>query len=140
SKAANVLPTRATANANVRIAPGESIDSVLARMRRTVRDRKVSLRVVEGSEPSPVSSTSNAQFAALEEAVREVFPDAIAAPYIMLGGTDARRFTAISDAVYRFAPFRMDKAARASIHADNEKLSIQTFGEGITFYRRLLQG
>lgn len=140
SKAANVLPTRATANANVRIAPGESIDSVLARMRRTVRDRRVSLRVVEGSEPSPVSSTSNAQFAALEAAVREVFPDAIAAPYIMLGGTDARRFTAISDAVYRFAPFRMDKAARASIHADNEKLSIQTFGEGIAFYRRLLEG
>ncbi|MFF3038342.1 M20/M25/M40 family metallo-hydrolase [Arthrobacter citreus] len=139
SKASNVLPTRATANANVRIAPGESIDSVLRRMRRTVRDRKVSLRVVEGSEPSPVSSTSNAQFAALETAIREVFPDAIPAPYIMLGGTDSRRYTAISDAVYRFAPFRMDKAARASIHADNEKLSLHTFGEGITFYRRLLQ-
>jgi len=139
SKASNVLPTRATANANVRIAPGESIESVLRRMRRTVRDRKVSLRVVEGSEPSPVSSTSNAQFAALETAIREVFPDAIPAPYIMLGGTDSRRYTAISDAVYRFAPFRMDKAARASIHADNEKLSLHTFGEGITFYRRLLQ-
>ncbi|MFJ2507711.1 M20/M25/M40 family metallo-hydrolase [Arthrobacter citreus] len=139
SKASNVLPTRATANANVRIAPGESIESVLRRMRRTVRDRKVSLRVVEGSEPSPVSSTSNVQFAALEAAIREVFPDAIPAPYIMLGGTDSRRYTAISDAVYRFAPFRMDKAARASIHADNEKLPIHTFGEGITFYRRLLQ-
>ncbi|MER2137373.1 MAG: M20/M25/M40 family metallo-hydrolase [Arthrobacter sp.] len=139
SKASNVLPTRATANANVRIAPGESIDSVLDRMRRTIRDRRVSLRVVEGSEPSPVSSTSNAQFAALEAAIREVFPDAIPVPYIMLGGTDSRRFTGISDAVYRFAPFRMDKAARASIHADNEKLSIAAFGEGIEFYRRLLQ-
>lgn len=139
SKASNVLPTRATANANVRIAPGESIESVLRRMRRTIRDRKVSLRVVEGSEPSPVSSTSNAQFALLEAVIREVFPDAIPAPYIMLGGTDSRRFTAISDAVYRFAPFRMDKAARGSIHADNEKLSVATFGEGIEFYRRLLQ-
>ena len=108
-------------------------------MRRTIRDRKVSLRVVEGSEPSPVSSTSNAQFALLEAVVREVFPDAVPAPYIMLGGTDSRRFTATSDAVYRFAPFRMDKAARGSIHADNEKLSVATLGEGIEFYRRLLQ-
>lgn len=139
SKASNVLPTRATATANVRIAPGESIASVLERMRRTVRDRKVTLRVVEGTEPSPVSSTSNAQFAALEAAIGEVFPDAIPAPYIMLGGTDSRRFTAICDAVYRFAPFRMDKAARASIHADNEKLSIAAFSEGIRFYRCLLQ-
>lgn len=139
SKASNVLPTRATATANVRIAPGESIASVLERMRRTVRDRKVTLRVVEGTEPSPVSSTSNAQFAALEAAIGEVFPDAIPAPYIMLGGTDSRRFTAICDAVYRFAPFRVDKAARASIHADNEKLSIAAFSEGIRFYRCLLQ-
>ena len=139
SKASNVLPTRATATANVRIAPGETIASVLERMRRTVRDRKVTLRVVEGTEPSPVSSTSNAQFAALEAAIGEVFPDAIPAPYIMLGGTDSRRFTAICDAVYRFAPFRMDKAARASIHADNEKLSIAAFSEGIRFYRCLLQ-
>ncbi|WP_404320397.1 M20/M25/M40 family metallo-hydrolase [Arthrobacter luteolus] len=139
SKASNVLATRASANANVRIAPGESIETALERLRRTVRDRKITLRVVEGTEPSPVSPTSNAQFAALERTIREVFPDAIPAPYIMLGGTDSRRFTGISGAVYRFAPFRMDRAARASIHADNEKLSIQALGEGITFYRRLLQ-
>lgn len=140
SKASNVLATRASATANIRIAPGESIGSVLDRLRRTIRDRKVSLRVIEGTEPSPVSSTTNPQFALLEEVIGEIFPDAITAPYIMLGGTDSRRFTTICGAVYRFAPFRMDKAARASIHADNEKLAVKSFGEGILFYRRLLQG
>ncbi|MFZ3454587.1 M20/M25/M40 family metallo-hydrolase [Arthrobacter sp. 7Tela_A1] len=139
SKATNVLATRASAVANVRIAPGESIESVLDRMRKIIRDPKVVLRVVEGTEPSPVSSTANAQFAALEEAIGEVFPDAIAAPYIMMGGTDSRRFSGICKAVYRFAPFRMDKASRASIHADNEKLAVRAFDEGIQFYRHLLQ-
>ena len=138
SKGSNVLATRATANANIRVAVGESVDSTLARLHRIIGDPKVSLRVVEGNEPSPVSATDNAQFALLEGTIRETFPDAVPVPYIMLGGTDARRFTGICPAVYRFAPFRMSAADRASIHADNEKIGIETFGEGILFYRRLM--
>ena len=138
SKGSNVLATRATANANIRVAVGESVESTLARLRSIIRDPKVSLRVVEGNEPSPVSATDNAQFTLLAETIRAVFPDAVPVPYIMLGGTDARRFTSISDAVYRFAPFRMSAGDRASIHADNERLGIETFGEGILFYRALM--
>lgn len=138
SKGSNVLATRASANANIRVAVGESVASTLTRLRGIIRDPKVSLRVVEGNEPSPVSATNNAQFALLEEAIRGTFPDAVPVPYIMLGGTDARRFTTICDAVYRFAPFRMSAEDRAGIHADNEKLGIETFGEGILFYRALM--
>ena len=138
SKASNVLATRATANANIRIAVGESVESTMARLRTIIRDPRVSLRVVEGNEPAPVSATDNPQFALLEKSIRDTFPDAVPVPYIMLGGTDARRFTGICPAVYRFAPFRMSAADRASIHADNEKIGIETFGEGILFYRRLM--
>ena len=138
SKGSNVLATRASANANIRVAVGESVASTLTRLRTVIRDPKVSLHVVEGNEPSPVSATTNAQFALLEETISGTFPDAVPVPYIMLGGTDARRFTTICDAVYRFAPFRMSAADRASIHADNEKLGIETFGEGILFYRALM--
>ena len=139
SPASNVLATRASANVNIRVAVGEDIAGTLDRLRRVIADPTIGLRVVEGTEPSPVSERGNDQFRLLEETVTAVFPDAVAAPYIMLGGSDARRFTGISDAVYRFAPFRMDGAARASIHADNERLGIAAFGEGIIFYRRLLQ-
>ncbi|MCC3299872.1 M20/M25/M40 family metallo-hydrolase [Arthrobacter sp. zg-Y895] len=138
SKGSNILATRATANANIRVAVGETVASTVSRLRSIIRDPKVSLRVVEGNEPSPVSATDNAQFALLEETIRTCFPDAVPVPYIMLGGTDARRFTSICDAVYRFAPFRMSAADRASIHADNERLGIETFGEGIAFYKALM--
>lgn len=137
--ASNVLATRASANVNIRVAVGEDIAGTLDRLRRMIADPSIALRVVEGTEPSPVSGTANDQFRLLEETVAAVFPDAVPAPYIMLGGSDARRFTGISDTVYRFAPFRMDAAARASIHADNERLGVEAFGEGILFYRRLLQ-
>ncbi|MDM7989672.1 M20/M25/M40 family metallo-hydrolase [Arthrobacter sp. zg-Y877] len=138
SKGSNVLATRATANANIRVAVGETVESTVARLRSIIRDPKVSLRVVEGNEPSPVSATDNAQFTLLSDTIKGCFPDAVPVPYIMLGGTDARRFTSICDAVYRFAPFRMSAADRASIHADNERLGIETFGEGILFYKSLM--
>ncbi|KAD3436306.1 M20/M25/M40 family metallo-hydrolase [Arthrobacter yangruifuii] len=138
SKGSNVLATRATANANIRVAVGETVESTMARLRSVIRDPRVTLRVVEGNDPAPVSATDNAQFGLLEDTIRAVFPDAVPVPYIMLAGTDARRFTSICDAVYRFAPFRMSAADRAGIHADNERLGIETFGEGIVFYKALM--
>ncbi|WP_104052412.1 MULTISPECIES: M20/M25/M40 family metallo-hydrolase [unclassified Arthrobacter] len=139
SSASNVIASRATANANIRVAAGETVAGTVQRLERIIADSSVSLRVIEGNEPAPVSATDNAQFALLEQAIAAVFPDAVTAPYIMLGGTDSRRFTGICDAVYRFAPFRMSRQDRANIHADNEALCIETFGEGILFYTRLLR-
>ena len=139
SSASNVIASRATANANIRVAVGETVAGTVQRLERIIADPSVSLRVVEGNEPSPVSATDNVQFGLLERTVAAVFPDAVTAPYIMLGGTDSRRFTGICDAVYRFAPFRMSRQDRANIHADNECLSIATFGEGILFYKHLLR-
>ena len=139
SPAANVLASRATANANIRVAVGDTVEGTVKRLKRIIGDPSVSLRVVEGNEPSPVSATDNDQFALLERTITAIFPDAVPAPYVMLAGTDSRRFTGICDAVYRFSPFRMDRQARASIHADNECLGVQTFGEGILFFSALLR-
>lgn len=139
SSAANVLASRATANANIRVALGDTVDGTLKRLTRIIRDPSISLRVVEGNEPAPVSATDNNQFGLLARTITAVFPEAVPVPYIMLGGTDSRRFTEICDAVYRFAPFRMDREARASIHGDNESLGVQAFGEGILFYTGLLR-
>lgn len=62
------------------------------------------------------------------------------APYVMIAATDARHFTAICDRAFRFAPFRMSKAQRESIHSYDEHLDVDAFLDGITWYRRLIEG
>jgi len=109
------------------------------RLRRIIRDPKVELRVVEGNGPSPVSPHSGAQWDLLEGCIAGVFPEALVTPYIMMGGTDSRRFTGICDAVYRFAPFAMDAEARGSIHAVDEKIALETLERGVTFYETLIR-
>ncbi len=140
SKANNVLASTARANANIRIAVGETVESVVARVRAIIDDPEVELAVVSGHDPSPVSSFSNEQFALLTRAVAASYPDAVVTPYIQTGATDSRHFTSISPAVYRFSPLLMDAADRATLHAVNERVRISSLGAGVVFYRELLQG
>ncbi|TIC83046.1 M20/M25/M40 family metallo-hydrolase [Nocardioides sp. GY 10127] len=138
SPALNVVATRATAGVNARIAPGESVADLLAHVRRTVGEG-IEVEVVEHGEPTPLSPWDDEAFALLEAGVREVFPDAVPTPYVVLAATDGRFFTGLCPRVYRFAPFRMSATQRASIHGPDEHLHVADLLDGVRFYRRLLE-
>lgn len=138
SKAANVLASTARANANIRIAVGETVESVVERVREIIDDPSVELTVHSGHNPSPISAFDNEQFALLSRAVAASYPQAAVTPYIQTGATDSRHFTAMCPAVYRFSPLLMDAADRASLHAVNERVRISSLGSGVVFFRELL--
>ncbi|MGN7967326.1 M20/M25/M40 family metallo-hydrolase [Microbacterium sp. 22179] len=137
--AANVLPSQASATVNLRIALGETTQQAVLRVRRRVRDPLVKVEVVEASEPSPESSTENAQFALLAEALEISHPGVPAVPYVMMAATDSRHFHRFSPAVYRFAPLEMSNAQRASIHGVDENVEIAALARGERFHRALLE-
>ena len=89
-------------------------------------------------EASPVSPRDDA-FGLVERVVSEVFPDAVPAPYVMMAGTDSRHFTTLCPRVYRFAPLRMTKQQRQSIHGVDEHVLVEAFLDGVRWYRRLLE-
>lgn len=136
--AANVLPSQASATLNLRIALGETVASTVRRMRRRIRDRQVSLEIIDASEPTAESATDNAQFALIADAVAVSHPDAAAAPYIVMAATDSRHFHRFAPAVYRFAPLAMSAAQRASIHGVDERVEISELERGELFHRTLL--
>ena len=65
--------------------------------------------------------------------------DVVATPYIQLGASDSRWFTAISDHVYRFTPFHLTRGEREALHSHNERIRIAVWLRGIEFYRDLLR-
>ncbi|MAS55130.1 MAG: M20/M25/M40 family metallo-hydrolase [Nocardioides sp.] len=139
SPAINVIAATAKAGVNIRVMVGDSVADVLEHVRRAVDDDEVHLDVIEEDAASPVSPVDDDAFRLLETTIGEVFPDAVPAPYVMMAATDSRHFTAICERVYRFAPFRMTKAQRESIHSYDEHLGVQAFLDGITWYRRLIE-
>jgi len=137
--AANVLPSQASATLNLRIALGETTQQTVFRVRRRIRDPRVSVEVVEAGEPSPESPTDNAQFALLAAALDVSHPGVPAVPYVMMAATDSRHFHRFSPAVYRFAPLDMSNAQRASIHGVDESVEIVALERGERFHRALLE-
>jgi len=139
SPAANVLPAVVKAVVNVRVAVGQTAAGATARIAAAIADPLVAMRVLLPGDPSPVSELDGERFGILAQTVAEVYPDAVVAPYVVLGGTDARHFCDISRNVYRFSPFELSKAERASMHAINEAIPVASLAKGVEFYTRLIR-
>jgi carboxypeptidase PM20D1 len=140
SPALNVIASTAKAGVNLRLMIGDTVGGALEHVRKAIRDDDIRIDVVEGDEPSPVSPYDDDEaFALLERTITEVFPDAVPSPYVMMAATDSRHFTEISERVYRFAPFRMTKAQRESIHSYDERIGVDDFVAGIDWYQLLIE-
>jgi carboxypeptidase PM20D1 len=138
SPALNVIASSATAGVNIRVLPGDTVDDVLAHLRKVVDDPEVRITVIERGEASPVSVVDEV-FGLVADVVADHFPDAVVTPYVQAGATDSRHFARICEHVYRFAPFRMEAAQRRAVHSYDEHLGVEAFLAGIDWYQALIE-
>jgi len=136
----NVLPLRATAVVNVRLFPGDTGAEVLEHARRVIDDERVELRLLGGfaSEASEVSPSSGPAWDLLARAARSSLGDVLVAPGLTLGGTDARHYSTVADAAYRFAPLVMRPEDNVRVHGTDERISVENCGLAVRFYRRVI--
>lgn len=76
----------------------------------------------------------------IRSCVERCFGEAACAPFILPAGTDARHFSGLSDAVIRFAPIDLDAQQYASVHQQDENISLEAIPRAVHFYRELLRG
>jgi carboxypeptidase PM20D1 len=130
----NVLPSKATAVVNFRILPGETAKSVTEYVREVIDDPRITITpTAEGRDPSFVSNVDSAEFRSLHQAIKQLFPDVVVAPYLVLGGTDSRHYMEVAEHIYRFIPMRMKPEDLKRIHGTNERMSIDNFAETVKF-------
>lgn len=138
SPAINVLPEKATAGFSVRIAPQDSVASVVEHFRKVVGDL-AEVSCEDAQEPSPISDHNTKSYEYIKDTVAQVFPGVAAAPYVMNAATDSRHFAAICKEVYRFAGFVFTEEQRASIHSADEFMPVDAYIKGIEFYKALIK-
>lgn len=101
-------------------------------------DIEVTLSETDNEYYRPASLNSNG-YKYIKKTVKKVFNYAAAAPFILPAGTDARRFCDLSDAVIRFAPIDIDSQQYASVHSENENISVDKLHLAVDFYKELLK-
>ncbi len=139
SKGINVIPPYAKMASNSRILPGETMDSVLEKIKKTVNDDKINISIINGMNPSVISRTDCEGFMRVKAAVGDTWQDAIVSPFLMTACSDSRHWGVISDRVYRFSPFTLTKEEQATIHGNNERVSVSAVKQAVEFYIRLIK-
>jgi carboxypeptidase PM20D1 len=135
----NVIPDYAEAVINCRTLPGNSAESILKFLRETVNDERINFQLLNLIEPSPVAGTETQGYASIEKTIRQIFPDALVAPSLVLAGTDSKHYVEISKNIYRFLPIRLMKEDLGRIHGANERIKTEDYKDVIRFYYQLIK-
>ena len=139
SKGMNVIPPEASMLANLRLMEGDTVDSAVERIRKTIDNDKITLTPIYGMNPSRISVTEGEGWENLKNAIADTWQGTIVSPYLMLACSDSRHYGRISDKVYRFSAMALSKAERASIHGNDERIPVETIEKTVEFYLRVLQ-
>ena len=139
SSAANVIPPSAKMVSNMRLNPADSVESAIEYIRKTIGDDSVKLTPIQSNEPSRISSTDCEGWHKVCRAVSDTWQGSIVSPYLMVQCSDSRHYGEISDRVYRFSAMALTSEERATIHGNNERITLDAITRAVEFYVRLMK-
>lgn len=135
----NVLAANARAIVNFRVLPGDTVADVEAHIRDVVDDDEIAVRCVDRCwDPSPTSPMQGPGWDHLQSAIAWIWPEAIFSPSLVVGATDARYYTGLTDRVYRFLPIRMNDVDRRRLHGTDERVAVDDIGRAVRFYQSVV--
>lgn len=135
----NVIPTASRAVVNFRIIPGETVETVKEHIISTIDDERIKVAIKgTGSNPSAISPHDNEPFRLITQSIKELYPNTVTTPNLLVGATDSRFYTPISKNIYRFSPIHMSPKNISCFHGVDERISVEEFGNAIRFYRQII--
>ena len=133
----NVIPTEATAHVDGRFLPGYE-DEFFATLRELAGD---GIEFDFESKQDPWETPYDGDLVtAMTRSLLAEDPEAIVAPYLMSGGTDAKHFRKLDMRSYGFAPLRLpaDLDFTALFHGVDERVPVDALEFGARVFDRFL--
>jgi acetylornithine deacetylase/succinyl-diaminopimelate desuccinylase-like protein len=127
---ANVIPAEVSAGMNIRTLPGHSIDDVVSRLRRVVRDEHIEIATTSSGTDSPVSTPDSPMFEALARTAKELDPEIAVVPYLGTGATDSAQLRRLGINTYGILPFPMVPDDEERMHGHDERVPIASLHFG----------
>jgi acetylornithine deacetylase/succinyl-diaminopimelate desuccinylase-like protein len=135
--AANALPQTATAVINCRVFPGSSVDEVKGTLQK-LGGEKVEVQLINTpavAKPSPIRTDV---IAAVTKAVHSVYPGTTIVPDMVPYATDGAIFSQAGIPTYGVSS-TFSKESDVFSHGLNERLPVESFYNGLTYYYVLLK-
>lgn len=135
----NVIPTEATAHVDGRFLPGYE-DEFFATLAELVGE---GIEIEHLSHQQPWETPYDGDLVgAMHRSILAEDPEAIIAPYLMSGGTDAKHFRKLGMRSYGFAPLKLpaDLDFTALFHGVDERVPVDALEFGARVFDRFLEG
>jgi len=131
----NMMPTNARMTVNFRILPGETVQSVIAKVKWTIHDKRIAISVVDDAwNPSKLTPVKSKSYKVLKHSIEEVFPKTGVAPTLNVSISDSRNYSRLSNNILHFVPVVMKQGDSERIHGVNERVSVSGYRDCIVFY------
>ncbi len=121
----NVVPQRAEARVNFRLLPDTSLDMVVDHVTAVVDDPEVSIRYERWDNRPGVADHEGEGYAAIADAIAEVYPDAVVVPSLLVATTDTRHYVDLARDQFRFHGMIVPMGNVSGIHGTDEQLSVE---------------
>ena len=136
---ANVIPSEARANLNIRLLPGHTIDTLLADLAKLVNDPQVRFEVQpDAGLAAPPSSLESDFYATIAKAAAQEFPNAPVLPFMSAGATDSAQLRLHNVQAYGVMPFPLTDEDFRRMHGDDERLPLASFDKGVSLIARIV--
>ncbi|XP_054161252.1 N-fatty-acyl-amino acid synthase/hydrolase PM20D1-like [Oppia nitens] len=138
----NILPGDASATVNHRIYPLSSVREVLEFDRQLIADDdRIQVEILGVPiEPHPISPRNRFGYQVIRESIREVFPQVVVIPGVMLAATDTRWFLNFTRNIYRFSPAIIPREDMDRFHGHDERISVDNYVKLVNFYHHIIIG
>src|SRR6476469_8175123 len=126
----NVIPTEATATLNIRTLPGQSIDGVVARLKKVINDSLVTFAITSRGTDAPASEFVSPMFTAIQQSASALDPSLVTVPYLSTGATDSARLRAWGIQAFGLLPFPMNQDDEDRMHGNDERVPLASLEFG----------
>ena len=130
----NVIPSEARGVLNIRLLPGNQLDPLIAKLQQLVNDPQVRFETeTAGGESAPSSSLTSDLYTSIIHTAGRTFPGAPVLPYMSTFTTDSWPLRMRNVQAYGLLPFPLTDEDVARMHADNERIPVDSFRKGVEF-------
>ena len=135
----NVIPGEARGNLNIRLLPGNTIDTLLAELTKLVNDPQVRFEIQpDAGLAAPPSSLESDLFSLISKVGAREFSGVPILPFQSTGATDSAQLRLRNVQAYGLEPFPLTDEDFRRMHGDDERLPVASFAKGVDFLSKVV--
>jgi acetylornithine deacetylase/succinyl-diaminopimelate desuccinylase-like protein len=136
---ANVIPSEARANLNIRLLPGDTIGPLLADLTKLVSDPKIRFEVQpDAGLAAPPSSLESDFYATITKVAAQEFGGAPVLPIMSTWATDSSQLRLHNVQAYGLVPFAVADEDLRRMHGDDERIPVTSFTKGVEVMTKIV--